>query len=112
MKRKKSNLSILSILSILKGDFFSKKQNTKYLPFLLLIVLLLLINIRVSFNAEKLEKKSILLEKEVADLRLTYITTKSQLMSLYKRSKIEEMVLDQGLKTSLYPPYIIDANEE
>ena len=112
MKRKKSNVSILSILSILKGDFFSKKQNTKYLPFLLLIVLLLLINIRVSFNAEKLEKKSILLEKEVADLRLTYITTKSQLMSLYKRSKIEEMVLDQGLKTSLYPPYIIDENEE
>ena len=109
MKRKKSNVSILSIL---KGDFFSKKQNTKYLPFLLLIVLLLLINIRVSFNAEKLEKKSILLQKEVADLRLTYITTKSQLMSLYKRSKIEEMVLDQGLKTSLYPPYIIDANEE
>ena len=109
MKRKKPKVSILSIL---KGDFFSKKQNTKYLPFLFLIVLLLLINIRVSFNAEKLEKKSILLEKEVADLRLTYITTKSQLMSLYRRSKIEEMVLDQGLKTSLYPPYIIDVNEE
>ena len=109
MKRKKSNISILSIL---KGDFFSKKQNPKYLQFLLLIVLLLLINIRVFFNFEKLEKKSILLEKDVADLRLTYITTKSQLMSLHKRSKIEEMVLDQGLKTSLYPPYIIDANEE
>ena len=74
--------------------------------------MLLLINIRVSFNAEKLEKKSIALEREVADLRLTYITTKSQLMSLYKRSKIEEMVVKQGLKTSLLPAYIIDANEE
>ena len=109
MKRKASKVSVLSIL---KGDFFSKKQNTKYFPFLFLIVLLLLINIRVSFNAEKLEKKSIALEREVADLRLTYITTKSQLMSLYKRSKIEEMVVKQGLKTSLLPAYIIDANEE
>ena len=109
MKRNKSNISLLSIL---KGDFFSKKQNTKYLPFLLLIVFLLLVNIRVSFNAEKLQKKSIKLEREVADLRLTYITTKSELMSLYKRSKIEDMVKVQGLKTSLKPPYIIEISEK
>lgn len=109
MKQKKSKISFLSIL---KGDFFSKKQNTKYLPFLLLIVLLLMINIRISFNAEKLQKRSINLEKEVADLRLTYITTKSQLMSLYKRSKIEELVENQGIKTSVKPAYIIDINEK
>ena len=109
MKQKKSKISFLSIL---KGDFFSKKQNTKYLPFLLLIVLLLMINIRISFNAEKLQKRSINLEKEVADLRLTYITTKSKLMSLYKRSKIEELVENQGIKTSMKPAYIIDINEK
>ena len=101
MKKKKSNISLLSIL---KGDFFSKEKNTKYLPFLLLIVFLLLVNIRVSFNAEKLQKRSIKLEHEVADLRLTYITTKSELMNLYKRSEIEKMVENQGLKTSLNPP--------
>ena len=109
MKKKKSNISLLSIL---KGDFFSKEKNTKYLPFLLLIVFLLLINIRVSFNAEKLQKKSIKLEQEVADLRLTYITTKSELMNLYKRSEIEKMVEKQGLKTSLNPAYIIDVYEK
>jgi len=109
MKQKKSKISFLSIL---KGDFFSKKHNTKYLPFLLLIVLLLMINIRISFNAEKLQKRSINLEKEVADLRLTYITTKSQLMSLYKRSKIEELVENQAIKTSTKPAYIIDIDEK
>ena len=109
MKQKKSKISFLSIL---KGDFFSKRHNTKHLPFLLLIVLLLMINIRISFNAEKLQKRSINLEKEVADLRLTYITTKSQLMSLYKRSKIEELVENQGIKTSMKPAYIIDINEK
>lgn len=71
-----------------------------------------MINIRISFNAEKLQKRSITLEKEVADLRLTYITTKSQLMSLYKRSKIEELVENQGIKTSMKPAYIIDINEK
>ncbi|MDA9227970.1 FtsL-like putative cell division protein [Flavobacteriales bacterium] len=101
-----------SILSILKGDFFSKTQNRKYVPFLFLIVSLLLINIRMTFHAESLQRKSVNLEHEVADLRLRYITTKSQLMSIYKRSAIEEMVSNQGLQTSLTPVYIIDVNEE
>ena len=109
MKRKKKKTSFLSLL---KGDFFSKQQNVKYVPFLFLIVMLLLINIRVSFYAEKLLKRSIKLEYEAADLRLTYITTKSQLMQVYKRSTIENMVVKQGLSTSLIPPYIIDINEE
>jgi hypothetical protein len=109
MRRKKKKTSFLSLL---KGDFFSKKQNVKYVPFLFLIVILLLINIRISFYAEKLLKRSIKLEYEVADLRLTYITTKSQLMQVYKRSTIENMVIKQGLSTSLIPPYIIDIDEE
>ena len=109
MRRKKTKISLLSLL---KGDFFSKKQNAKYVPFLLLIVILLLANIRISFYAEKLLKRSIKLEYEVADLRLRYITTKSKLMQVYKRSTIENMVLEQGLSTSLTPPYIIDLYEE
>ena len=109
MRRKKKKTSFLSLL---KGDFFSKKQNIKYVPFLFLIVILLLVNIRISFYAEKLLKRSIKLEYEVADLRLTYITTKSQLMQVYKRSTIENMVIKQGLSTSLIPPYIIDIDEE
>ena len=88
MSSKKNKISVFSIL---KGDFFSKTQNRKYVPFLFLIVSLLLINIRLTFHAESLQRKSVNLEYEVADLRLRYITTKSQLMSIYKRSTIEEM---------------------
>ena len=47
MSSKKNKISILSIL---KGDFFSKTQNRKYVPFLFLIVSLLLINIRLTFQ--------------------------------------------------------------
>ncbi len=96
-----------TIISILKGEFIAEKSNIKLIPFLLMIVVLGLINIRSSFNAEKLLRQSILLEQETADLRLTYITTKSELMSVYRRSVVEGLVECQGLKTSLTPPEII-----
>ena len=97
-----------TISSILKGEFISERSTIKLLPFLLMIVVLGLINIRSSFHAERLLKESIALEKEVADLRLTYITTKSELMSVYRRSVVEELVANQGLRTSLIPPKIIE----
>jgi len=103
-KKDRSN----TISSILKGEFITEKSNTKLIPFLLMIVVLGLINIRSSFHAEKLLKQSISLEKEVADLRLTYITTKSELMSVYRRSVVEGLVESQDLKTSLTPPEIIE----
>ncbi len=100
-----------SFSSILKGEFIANQNNQKYIPFLLFISLLVLLNIRVSFRAEKLLKEAISLEKEVIDLRLVYITTKSDLMSMYRRSVIEEVVADRGLKTSLIPPIILEKNE-
>ena len=106
MTTKKDSSNTLS--SILKGEFITEKSNTKLIPFLLMIVALGLINIRSSFNAEKLLKQSIALEKEIADLRLTSITTKSELMSMYRRSVIEILVEDQGLKTALTPAEFIE----
>ncbi|MBT3621479.1 MAG: hypothetical protein HON40_03420 [Flavobacteriales bacterium] len=110
MNTSKGNKS--SLLSILRGEFIADQNNQKYIPFLLFVVLLILLNIRVSFRAERLLKESISLEKEIADLRLVYITTKSDLMSMYRRSVIEEIVADKGLKTSLNPPIIIDKNND
>ena len=101
-----------SWLSILRGEFIADQNNQKYIPFLLFIVFLILLNIRISFRAEHLLKDSIALEQEVTDLRLVYITTKSDLMSMYRRSVIEEIVADKGLKTSLTPPIIIENNND
>ena len=110
MNKIKENTS--SLLSILRGEFIADQNNQKYIPFLLFLTFLILLNIRISFRAEHLLKESISLEQEVADLRLGYITTKSDLMSMYRRSVIEEIVSDKGLKTSLTPPMIIKKNNE
>ena len=101
-----------SLLSVLKGEFIADQGNQKYIPFLLFIVFLILLNIRISFRAEHLLKESISLEREVADLRLVYITTKSDLMSMYRRTVIEEVVADKGLSTSLNPPIIIEVRND
>ncbi len=110
MKTKSETQNTIS--SILKGEFIAEKSNVKLIPFLLLIVFLVLVNIRSSFYAEKLLKESISLEKEVADLRLVYITTKSDLMSMHRRSVIENIVKNQGLKTAVNPPMIIETVSE
>lgn len=110
MKTKSETQNTIS--SILKGEFIAEKSNTKLIPFLLLIVFLVLVNIRSSFYAEMLLKESISLEKEVADLRLVYITTKSDLMSMHRRSVIENIVQNQGLKTAVNPPMIIETVNE
>ena len=107
-KKKHSN----SLLSILKGEFIVDQNNQKYVPFLLFITLLFLLNISISFRAESLLKESTSLEQEVADLHLIYITTKSDLMHMYKRSVIEEVVADKNLKTSLTPPTIIKKDND
>ena len=96
------------ISTILKGEFIEEKTNIRLVPFFLIIVALGLISIRSSFHAEKLLKKSISLEKQVADLRFTHITTKSKLMRVYRRSIFEEIVYSQGLRTSLNAPEIIE----
>ena len=105
MKTKSETQNTIS--SILKGEFIAEKSTARLIPFLLLLVVLGLLNIRSSFHAEGLLRQSISLEKEIADLRLTSITTKSELMSMYRRSVVEQLVMDQGLKTSLIPPKII-----
>ena len=106
MRKNQENKNSFS--TILRGDFIANKNNQKHVPFLIFIVLLVLLNIRISFRAEMLLKESIGLEKEVAELRLSYITTKSALMNMNKRSVIESIVYDRGLKTSLVPLIILN----
>lgn len=101
-----------TISSLLKGDFLINKNSQKNFPFILFIVILLLINISISFNAERLIIKTISLEKEAHHLRVVYITTKSELMGLYKRSVVEEIVEPLGLRSTTSPPSIISKNEE
>ena len=105
-KQKEQNI----VSEIFKGDFLSKKETQEHLPFILFVVLLIIINITLYYNAEHLARNIDKAEKELYELRVEYITTKSELMGKYKRSTIENTVVSMGLKSSLIAPKIIEEN--
>ena len=59
MNKKTDNIG--DLFAFLKGDFISTQENKKHLPYILFIVLLILVNIRISFYAESLIRKADLL---------------------------------------------------
>ncbi|MBC8265940.1 MAG: hypothetical protein H8E84_03150 [Flavobacteriales bacterium] len=95
---------------IFKGEFLSKKENQEHIPFILFVVGLVIINITLYYNAERLARNINKAEKDLYELRVQYITTKSELMAKYKRSTIESTVQEMGLKSSLIAPRIIEKN--
>ena len=105
-KQKEQNI----VSEIFKGDFLSKKENQEHLPFILFVVLLIIINITLYYNAEYLARNIDRAEKDLYQLRVEYITTKSELMDKYKRSTIENTVKNTGLQSSLIAPKIIEQN--
>lgn len=109
MKKSKKEEKHL-IFEILKGDFLSKKENQEHLPFFLFIGFLIILNISLYYNAEQLAKKISKAEKDLYELRVEYITTKSELMGKYKRSTTEQTVKSMGLKSSTIAPLILETN--
>ena len=107
-KRKKQEKNL--VLEIFKGDFLSKKENQQQLPFFLFLGLLIALNISLYYNAEQLAKNISKAEKELYELRVEYITTKSELMDKHKRSTIENAVKSMGLQSSTIAPLIIEKN--
>ncbi len=106
MRRKKNIIS-----EIFKGDFLSRKDNQQHLLFIVFVVGLIIINITLYYNAENLAWNISKAEKELYELRVEYITTKSELMKKYKRSNIEQLVKNMELGSSLIPPKIIEKNQ-
>ena len=98
------------ILQIFKGDFLSKKENQQQLPFFLFVGLLITLNISLYYNAEQLAKNISKAEKELYELRVEYITTKSELMDKHKRFTIENTVERMGLQSSTIAPLIVEKN--
>ena len=109
-KRKQQEQHI--VLDIFKGDFLSKKENQEHLPFILFVTLLIILNISLYYNAEQLARSINKAEKDLYELRVEYITTKSELMAKYKRSTIENTVRNIGLQSPLIAPKIIEKTDE
>ena len=83
----------------------------QYLPKILFVMVLGLLYISNTHNAEKTVRRIDQIHAEVEDLRADYTTLKSDLMFASKQSEVARKVKAMGLKESLKPPTKIVVDE-
>ena len=84
--------------------YFEEGFPVQYLPKILFVMLLGLLYISNTHNAEKTVRRIDHVQSEVEDLRADYTTLKSDLMFASKQSEVARRVKMIGLKESSNPP--------
>ena len=107
-KKKKSNRSFVKVIS---GDFLSKDELVKNLPFLSFIAFLMVVMIGWGYYTESIGKGEKRLEKELGELNSEYFTLGSEYNRLSRQSQVAERLKDSGLKESVKPPKKIKINK-
>jgi hypothetical protein len=101
-----------SIKDVLDGSLLTNEWFVKQLPYIIFLVVLAFIYIGNRYNAEKIVRKNIELQKEINDLRAESITIAAELMLISKQSEVAKQVKERGLdlEESLVPPKKIEIN--
>ncbi|MBN1388303.1 MAG: hypothetical protein JW965_07645 [Bacteroidales bacterium] len=97
------------VKSLFSGSLFSEKIILGNLPYLLFLTALGALYIANRFHAEKIIRKTDLLQEEVKELRAEAMATTSELMYLSKQSQVKKLVNQRGLELEELnePPYKI-----
>jgi hypothetical protein len=93
-----------SVSGFLDGNFFSRENMAKQIPFILYLTFIGVLYIANSYNAEKTIIEISRTKKQNEELRFAYITTKSDLMFHSKQSEVAVKLKNSGIKESLVPP--------
>ena len=98
---------------VLNGSFIVKDMFLKQWPFFIFIAFLAIVYIANRYHAEKLYRKTILLQNEIKEMRAESISTASDLMFVSKQSEVSKAVdrNNIGLKESVSPPIKIDLED-
>ncbi|HEY4797702.1 MAG TPA: FtsL-like putative cell division protein [Bacteroidia bacterium] len=103
-RTKKSNKIALSFLNIFSGNFLSKDNVIRQLPFIIFLTLIGLCYIANGYYAEKSVREISRINAELKELKSEYITTKSELMFMSNQSEVARSSASLGLKESVVPP--------
>ena len=99
-KRKK----ITPLKSIIQGTILTRDKAINQLPFLFFIVLIAVLYIANSYNADKVIIESTRIKKANEEYRYAYISTHSSLMNVSRQSELAQKLLNTGLKELKVPP--------
>lgn len=86
-----------SFRSLVDGNILTQRAVIRQAPFLALLVLLALLMIANRNHAEKLVIRTNELHAEVKELRSQAITTSSELMTVSRQSRVEQLVKEKDL---------------
>ncbi len=97
------------IKSLISGSLFSERIILGNLPFLLMLTVMGALYIANRFHAEKIIRRTDVLQEEVKELRAEAMATTSELMYISKQSQVTRLVNQRGLelKELKEPPHKI-----
>ena len=101
------------VKSLISGSLFSEKIILGNLPYILLLTVLGAFYIANRFHAEKIIRRTDILQQEVKELRSEAMATSSELMYISKQSEVSRLVNQRGLglKELKKPPYKLVVKE-
>lgn len=97
------------VKNIISGNFLSRTAFLSRLPVLVWIVVLTVLYIANGFRLQQLHREQLKLEREIARLEVTAVTTRSIRTRMTRESYILEQVKAKGLPLleSVVPPKMI-----
>ena len=102
------------VRSFLDGTMLTRDIIMKQFPFVIFITLLGVVYIANRYSAEKIVRRSQILQNELKELRAEQISITSELMQLSQQSEVFKLVsqYELGLNESIEPPKTIEVKKE
>lgn len=102
--KKRESRSGRTFVQIMNGEFLSRDNFVKNLPFVFFLGGLLVVMIGWGYYAETVTKKEVRLEKELGELNSEYFTLGSEFNTMRGRRQIAEKLVGTGVRESLTSP--------
>jgi hypothetical protein len=102
------------VRSFLDGTLLTREIVLKQLPFVIFITMLCMLYIANRYSAEKIVRKTQIIQSELKELRAEQISITSELMQLSQQSEVVKLVNQNelGLVESVEPPKTIIAKNQ
>lgn len=98
------------VSGVLDGSLITKHATETFFPFVIFLTGLAMFLIFNTYYAEKKAQELERLNKEIIELRIQYVQTKSTYMYLTNRSELVQQLNCQGFIEPLEPPFILVDN--
>ncbi len=105
-QQERKELKFGAVKDLLDGSVLTKDIVVKQIPFIIFLTILAFFYIGNRYHAEKVVRESIILQKDLKELRAESITIASELMFISKQSEVSKLVKKRNLnlKESVVPP--------